>query len=190
MPSDVAPGERLTFTEESQAVPESAVTVVDGATFAIFGRAGDIAAGSVQGLFVADTRVCSALVLTVDGAPLEALTVVEPTSYSATFVGRTRDRTLLVVREVDVGQGMRLRLKVENLTTERRSVTLALAAEADLAEIFAVKEGRAHEGPAPQRLEPGALIATDADHRRGLVLRPQGTGAHLEEGTVSWALEL
>jgi hypothetical protein len=67
--------ERWTLSEESEAVSPATVTLVEGASFTICDRGGEIAGRGVEGLYVGDTRICSRLVLTVDDRPVEPLTV-------------------------------------------------------------------------------------------------------------------
>ena len=52
--------------EESQPVPATTVTLVEGASFTICGADGGIDGGGVAGLFVGDTRICSRMVLSID----------------------------------------------------------------------------------------------------------------------------
>ena len=92
--------------DESQPVPASTVTLVEGATFTICGPDGDIDGSGVGGLFVGDTRICSRLVLSIDGDGVEPLTLAARSPSSATFVGRTFDKRLLVFRDLWVGQGI------------------------------------------------------------------------------------
>lgn len=184
------PGERLTFTEESEPVPAGTVTLVEGATFAICDRAGNIVPGSVQGLFVADTRVCSTMILTVDGASVEALTVVERSPFEAMFVGRSRDRELLVLTELHVGRGMRIDLRVENLTPQHRSALVELTVRTDLADLFAVKEGRARGASVPFSVAGGCLTFADAARRRGLLVRPSPGSVAGGDGRIRWRVDL
>ena len=106
--------------EESEPVPATTVTLVEGASFAIGGASGDIERGGVEGLFVGDTRICSRMVLSIDALPVEPLTVAVRSPSSATFVGRTSDRRVLVFRDVSVGQGLRIHLRVRNLARDPR----------------------------------------------------------------------
>ena len=68
------------------------VTLVEGVTFALSGRTGDIRPGAEQGLFFRDTRFLSRFELTVDGQALEPLSAALTAPFSATFVGRRPPR--------------------------------------------------------------------------------------------------
>ena len=182
------PGQRLAYTEEAEAVPAATVTLVEGTSFAICDAAGDITEGGVEGLFVADTRICSRLALRVDGMPLEALTVDRPSPFEATFVARSRDRSLLVYRELHVGRGMRMDLRVCNLAHEARHAKVELDTRADLADVFAVKEGRAARGSAPCTVTSEGLAFAGDEHRRGLVVR--AAAAASDDGWLCWEIDL
>jgi glycogen debranching enzyme len=128
------------------------VTLLEGATFCISATAGDVHRDRPHGLFVADTRILSCWRLAVDGHPVENLSTSEDPGepFHATFIGRTSprewvaDSTMLVLRSRFVGEGMREDVVLRNLGPEPVGVTVTLAADADFADLFAVKEGRAH----------------------------------------------
>jgi glycogen debranching enzyme len=103
-----------------------------------------------HGLFVADTRILSYWEVAIDGQPVEILSPLEDPAepYRATFVGRTSprgwltDSTMLVLRTRYVGDGMREDIVLRNLGSEPAGLSLTIGAEADFADLFAVKEGR------------------------------------------------
>lgn len=165
-----------TLTEEAEPVPAATVTLVQGASFAICGAGGDIAGRGVEGVFVADTRVCSRLALTVDGKPVEPLAVATRSPFAATFVGRTVDRAFLVFRGAWVGRGLRADVALRNLTDEDRPASVRVDVDADLAGLFAVKSGRRERAPVTRSAEGGVLSIMGEDGRRGTVVRsPTGT---------------
>ncbi|MCC3763505.1 hypothetical protein K3N28_10505 [Glycomyces sp. TRM65418] len=135
------------------------ITLVEGTTFCLSDRSGDVTPGGAQGLFVRDARVLSRWQLHLDGHPVQPLTVLGKEAFAARFVGRrpplTRqnDSTLLLVRERLVGDGLRETITVENLGAEATACAITLFIDADFADLFAVKEGRAANG--------GAEMATD-----------------------------
>jgi glycogen debranching enzyme len=128
------------------------VTLLEGSTFCISAMAGDVHRDRPHGLFVADTRMLSCWRLAVDGHPVENLSIVEDPGepFHATFVGRTSpgewvaDSTMLVLRSRFVGDGMREDVVLRNHGAEPVGVTVTVAADVDFADLFAVKEGRAH----------------------------------------------
>src|SRR6516162_1487740 len=89
------------------------VTLVEGATFCLSDRHGDVLAGGSHGLFFRDARVLSRWELRVDGQPAESLSVELSQAFAAQFILRrtpragSADSTLLVVRERLVADGLR-----------------------------------------------------------------------------------
>jgi len=130
------------------------VTLVEGATFCVCSHSGDIEPHRAEGLFVQDTRVISRWQLYLDGMPIEPLTVIPAEPYEAVFVGRAAPRagypegTIIVERHRLVGQGMREDLTLRNFGAEAAGIDLALRVDADMADLFVVKEHR------PERLPP------------------------------------
>jgi glycogen debranching enzyme len=182
-------GTGLTFTEESQPVHPATVTLVEGATFAICGRGGDIGGGT-EGVFVADTRICSHLELHIDGELVEPLTVTEPSPFTAFFVGRSPDREVLVERVFHLGVGLRVDLAVRNLTNEARTTRVALDVWTDLADIFSVKEGRPSARAAECTAAPGVLTFRSTDDEVGLAVTSDPPGQAEGAGRLCWDVEL
>jgi hypothetical protein len=67
---------------------DGAVTLVEGQTFCVSSRSGDITPELPHGLFVLDTRVLSRLELRLNGHITETLAVARLDPFSATFVCR------------------------------------------------------------------------------------------------------
>jgi glycogen debranching enzyme len=126
-----------------------AVTLVEGQTFCLSSRSGDIAPELPHGLFVLDTRVVSRLELRLNGHLTETLAVATPDPFSATFVCRgaplagAADASLVLFRHRHIGRGMREQLVLTNHGLDSTAVTIELRCDADFADLFAVKEGRA-----------------------------------------------
>ncbi|HEV2086976.1 MAG TPA: glycogen debranching N-terminal domain-containing protein [Cryptosporangiaceae bacterium] len=124
------------------------VTVIEGVTFCIGARTGDIGGCAAEGLFFRDTRFLSRLALTVNGRGLEPLATRAPAPYAATFVTRcppragTADSTLLVIRRRYVGNGMLEEITIRNHGREAAAVALMANVGADFAGLFEVKEDR------------------------------------------------
>ena len=128
------------------------VTLVEGATFCLSDRHGDVVPGGSHGLFFRDARVLSRWELRVDGQVAESLSVESSEAFAAQFILRRAphaglaDSTLLVVRERLVADGLREIISLHNLAHESTVVSLELHADADFADLFSVKEGRAPLG--------------------------------------------
>jgi glycogen debranching enzyme len=127
---------------------EGTVILVEGQTFCVSGRRGDVVPDTAQGLFVLDTRVLSRWEARLNRHPLEPLAVTVDHPFSATFAGRGHptpghaDANLVCFRHRDIGQGMRERIVVTNFGLDACTVELELRFAADFADVFAVKERR------------------------------------------------
>jgi glycogen debranching enzyme len=174
------------------------VTLVEGVTFALSGRSGDIRPGAEQGLFFRDTRFLSRFELTVDGQALEPLSTHLTSPYSATFITRrpprpgTADSTLLVVRRRYVGGGLREDVTLRNLGREAAAIRLALTVDSDFAGLFEVKEGRARGRDGLEReVEKGSLrlSVSSGGETRAVTVAADGE-AHASEHTLEWPLVL
>ena len=141
----------LNSTAEPAAVNTGAgtVTLIDGTTFCISDITGDVSPGGAQGFYFHDTRVLSRWELSLDGHPVETLAVRPAETFAAQFVARRppagghADSTLLLPRERLVGNGLRETVTIENLGAEPTVAMLTLHVDADFADLFAVKAGRA-----------------------------------------------
>ncbi len=157
------------------------VTLVEGSTFAVSQRSGDMGPGGLEGLFVRDTRVLSTWRLWFDGCPLQALAVLPGESFRATFLARVPPQgsstDVLVERRRYVGDGMREDLRVRNVGGRPVQAVLRLDVGSDLADLFAVKGGRAQV--------PEGLTATAEAH--GLTFGADGDGPG--RGVRIWAPE-
>lgn len=182
--------EQWTYTEESEAVPAATVTLVEGATFAICDSGGDISGRGAGGLFVGDTRVCSRLSVTVDDVMVDPLTVATRSPFAASFIGRTPGRDFLVFRDLWVGRGMRVDLRLRNLTHEARTVVVRVAVGTDLAELFAVKEGRANVTPVALSACDGAVKFLAEDSQFGLIVRGSEGVFPTGDGSLRWMTEI
>ncbi len=176
--------------DESQPVPATTVTLVEGASFTICGPDGGIDGGGVAGLFVGDTRICSRMILSIDGGGVEPLTLATRSPSSASFVGRTFDKKLLVFRDLWVGQGMRVDLRIRNLARESRPATIRLFFEADVADLFAVKKGMTTPVQTPSEAEGTDLRFPGDGRRRGLIVHATEGAQGEDAGALVWQVEL
>jgi glycogen debranching enzyme len=161
--SDVSPW-APTSAVPSLGAADGVVTLVEGQTFCLSTRSGDIAPDRPDGLFVLDTRVLSRWQLRVNGAPVEPLTVWVDEPFSATFVGRVHpphgrtDADVVVFRHRHVGRGMRERLVLRSYGLDPVPVTVEVLCDADFASVFEVKEGRhRHHANRGHEVDPDRL---------------------------------
>jgi glycogen debranching enzyme len=144
-------------------VDSDTITLMDGTSFCISSRTGELPAGAASGLFIRDTRVLSGWSLSVDGESLRPLVCEAGASFSARFVsevGDDRDTRLLVVCNRLVGEGMREELEIHNPGSRARTIPVVLGLQADFADLFDVKEGRRGEPAAGRAMVPAGRFVT------------------------------
>ena len=186
----------LNSTAEPAAVNTGAgtVTLIDGTTFCISDITGDVSPGGAQGFYFHDTRVLSRWELSLDGHPVETLAVRPAETFAAQFVARRppagghADSTLLLLRERLVGNGLRETVTIENLGAEPTVAMLTLHVDADFADLFAVKAGRADADGATTVVADDELLLRDrADGSRGLRVTATSDPV-LTPGALTWRL--
>ncbi|WP_054812577.1 amylo-alpha-1,6-glucosidase [Nocardia arizonensis] len=168
------------------------VTLVDGGTFCLSDRLGDVEPGRPHGLFFRDARVLSRWELLVDGKPAESLSVLSPEAFAARFVLRRppqsgrADSTLLVLRERLVADGMHERITLENMGREPTAVALELHVEADFVDLFAVKEGRAGHMRADITVAEAELLLHDRTDRMRAISITASVEPTVLPGSLHW----
>jgi len=116
-----------------------AVTVLDGSTFVICDERGDVDGfAAASGLFAADTRFLSRLVLTVGGERGAPVSLEQAAPHVAVFELRA-PTGLAVRRELFVGQGLEETITLENRSEEEVETVVGLEVASDFADIHAVK---------------------------------------------------
>ena len=142
------------------------VTILDGNTFVVSDRRGDIEASLTDptGLFSYDTRFLSKWVLTVDGERMHPLSV-DDLDYFETRIFLIQatgtvyvDAKLSVIRRRDVGDGFREEITVLNQDDEPVDVTLRIEAGSDFADLFEVKDALKKRGKYSRRIDDGKLV--------------------------------
>jgi glycogen debranching enzyme len=132
------------------------ISILDGSTFIVSDRRGDIEAAPDEphGLFYRDTRFLSRWVLTFNGAPLTTLSTDETAYSAAQFflyppTGTIYENpTVSVIRKRMVGDGFHEDLTVINHSQKPIDIGLRLEAASDFADIFEVKDALAKKGEA------------------------------------------
>ena len=190
MTTDPAAQHDLDLAGEPAPLPSDVVTLVEGSSFCVCGRTGDIDANSPQGLFVRDTRLLSSWRLRIGGQQPQLLTAVKPDPFHIRFVARMppragADTELLVERERFVGEGMREDLRLSNLTPEPVVVGIELEIETDFADVFEVKEGRMRARPGTRGDVVDGSLLMSADGRDGRGVRVSCLTGHLRPGGLT-----
>ena len=163
--------------------PGGDITLVEGQTFCISDRRGDMSESFPHGLFLLDTRVLSRLELRLNGHRLEAVAVAVDDPFAATFATRgapaagTADADVVVFRRRHIGRGMREEISVKNFGLRATPVVLELLCDADFADLFEVKESRVRRsGGLQQRVEHQRLVFE------------QGLGSGSRRSTLAFSL--
>jgi len=124
------------------------VDILEGNTFVVSDERGDVDGSPVDahGLFDRDTRYLSRFVLTVDGQRLATLSVDRTRYYAAQFflapgVASTYiNAKLAVIRSRTVLHGFHEVVTVTNHDAPAGTIELAVAVDADFADLFEVKD--------------------------------------------------
>jgi glycogen debranching enzyme len=142
------------------------VRILDGNTFVVSDRCGDIEASATDptGFFSFDTRFLSRWVLSIDGGPLTSLSTDDLHYFEARFflvpgTGTVYvDAKLTVIRQRVVESGFREQLTLLNHDDEPVELTVRIDAASDFADLFEVKDALEKKGTATARIEDGCLV--------------------------------
>ncbi len=142
------------------------ISILDGSTFVVSDRRGDIDAGPDQphGLFYRDTRFLSRWILTVEDRPLEVLSTDDVDYFSAQFFLYPPTGTiytnpaLSVIRQRTVGDGIHEDVHMLNHSADPVTVRLSVAADADFADLFEVKDALQKKGDLYREVRDGSLV--------------------------------
>jgi len=149
------------------------ISILDGSTFVVSDRRGDIDAGPDQphGLFFRDTRFLSRWILTVEGRVLDVLSTDDVEYFSAQFflyppTGTIyKNPVLSVIRRRTVGDAVHEDIVVLNHGMQPLDVNLRLEADSDFADVFEVKDALKKKGRA-RADSCSAIAATTSCARR------------------------
>lgn len=145
---------------------EELVRILDGNTFVVSDRRGDIEASHADptGFFSFDTRHLSRWVLTIDDEPLTSLSTDDLHYFEARFflvpgTGTVYiDAKLTVIRQRVVESGFREQLTLLNHDENPVEVKVRLDAGCDFADLFEVKDALQKQGTTAARIENGCLV--------------------------------
>ncbi len=174
---------------------DRAVSVLEGNTFVVSRRNGDVEAGPAEphGLFHRDTRHLSRWLLTVDGKSLDALSTDETKSFSARFFlvpgtgSEYTDATMSVIRRRMVGDGFFEELTVMNHGTEPVKPEIEIDVGADFADLFQVKDATIDRpGKTFARVDDDMLVLgyERGGYIRETWIRPHDGDAELSEEKI------
>ena len=176
------------------------IEVLEGSSFMLSDRRGDVREGSIAGFFHEDTRYLNRFLLTVGGRPPAVLTSGGVDYYSAAFymtnpeLEGIPDRTLSISRYRFVGEGLRERIRVQSHATEPVSVQVRLSCGVDFADLFEVKQKRIRKGGEMTREHDGAHCLLHFGYRHQTF--NAGTRIHssehgrIEGDDIVWDVEL
>ncbi|HET7277693.1 MAG TPA: glycogen debranching N-terminal domain-containing protein [Dermatophilaceae bacterium] len=172
------------------------VTVIEGSSFSLGDRRGDIVPGGSQGLFVRDVRILSTWVMTVDGLVLEPLSTTQPDPFAASFLARAQaqdaaESGLLVERRRYVGHGMREDVVLRNLLSTPIDCQLAIEVQSDFADLFEVKAGQARQAipSGPVAAGGDARVERPGDEHTSVVIRSSAQPG-VDAGALMWHVSL
>ena len=142
------------------------ISILEGNTFAVSDLGGDIDASPTEtkGLFAWDTRYLSRWLLTLDGKTPNVLSTDDLAYFSAQFflvpgTGTVYvDADLSIIRTREVGDGFHESLRILNHKAEPVDVDVRIAAAADFADLFEVKDALAKKGERYTRVERDRLV--------------------------------
>ena len=142
------------------------VSILDGSTFVVSDRRGNIDAGPDEphGLFFADTRFLSRWRLVMEGSELALLSTDDVDYFAAQFFLYPPTGTiytnpsLSIVRKRYVGDGFHEDLLVLNHGPEAVDVVLHLEADADFADLFEVKDSLPKKGRLYREVRGESLV--------------------------------
>jgi glycogen debranching enzyme len=180
-------------------VPRDEVSILDGSTFLVSDRRGDIDASPDQphGFFYRDTRFLSRWTLRADGQPLDVLSTDETQYFSAQFFlvppgGDVNENpSASIIRKRTVGDGFHEDVTVINHDARVLELEVRLDAASDFADLFEVKDALAKKGETYRRVDDATLVL---GYRRGDFVRETRVSAsqpaELDENGLIFRLRL
>ncbi len=179
-------------------MPEDILSVLDGTTFVVGDRRGDVRAGGDRdhGFFAEDTRFLSRWVLHAGAAPLELLSLHQDSHFDAQFVlaprvGLDHQAPCSIVRRRLVDHVWMEEVTAINHLHKTSRLRLALEVDTDFADLFEVKDGVIAERAISftQNATSLTLAYHDADFRRSITV-VSSAPATVSRAGFSYDLEL
>jgi glycogen debranching enzyme len=141
------------------------ISILDGNTFVVSDRRGDIEATPVDnhGLFLDDTRFLSQWILTVDGRKPHVLSTDNTQYFRSQFYLTLStgaiyvDSDISLARRRTVGDGFIEEILIANHGKKPKTLTLRLEVGSDFADLFEVKDRLPKKGTLYRRLDKGRL---------------------------------
>jgi glycogen debranching enzyme len=180
-------------------VTSDVVKILDGNTFVVSDRSGDIEASATDptGLFSFDTRFLSKWVLTIDGHRLNALSTDDLNYFEAHFflvpgTGTVYvDAKMSIIRERAVGDGFHETLKLINHDEQPIDTIVRIEAASDFADLFEVKDALEKRGTYTSSIEDGELVLTyERDTFARATRISSSEPAEIDEGGLTFDLHL
>ncbi|MEA2217908.1 MAG: hypothetical protein QOJ35_534 [Solirubrobacteraceae bacterium] len=153
---------------------DDAVSVLEGSTFVVGDRLGDVRAdgGREHGFFSHDTRLLSRWVLRVDDAPLQFLGLDQELHFAAQFFLTPRcapgdEAPYSVIRRRLIDDAWLEEISVTSHRAAASDVRVALEVDADFADLFEVKDGAVTRRAVSCAVEDERLVFSYARARYG-----------------------
>ncbi len=173
------------------------VTAVSAPAMALSRADGQLPGPGASGLYLADRRAVSQLIVTVEGREPEPLQGQPVGAMAASFVSVARnlgdpgpDPTVLVERDRSVsGRGVREVITLVSHARDRLTCTLAVALASDLADIHAVKAGTP-TAPLQGDVRSGGARWTGPDGTTVVATLTPAADTVTSDGSFEWAVSI
>jgi len=173
-------------------MPEPTIAILDGSTFVVSDRHGDIDArpDQAQGFFFRDTRHLSRWRLTLNGVVPDVLSTDNLEYYFAQYFLAPATGTIYenpyvsVIRRRWIGDVLVEKIEVQNHHAKEYDLVLELEADADFADLFEVKDQLPKKGERYRRIDGNELVLGYRREHFVRETRISADGAELLEGKL------
>ncbi len=180
------------------AVQARQVSILEGSTFVVSDRTGDIAARQDEpaGFFYRDMRHLSCWQIRLNGRELDSLgsAAIEYDEALFFLVVPTesvyRNSSVALIRRRHIGNGMQEHLQLDNHSRDTLRLEISMLFAADFADIFEIKDRLAKVGRFHQRVDQSCVTLgyQREDFRRETTIN--APEAFVTESTVTYRVEL